>query len=230
MKSPDSKAGSFAEITDNSYSGNYAAQVTWKTGAVGIVDLVLDNWSEGVEVVAGQTYTLNAAVMAIEGSGLRLHVTLGFFNSTGSVINESTADWILGDSYEEKQHVGLAPTGAVNCWIAFRLFGNNSRWPTTTGITLIDNIQLWTEPVEINTIDKSFENDFSIFPNPVGDYLHIISESKINSIFIYNIQGLLLKKINENLNTVNFQEFQAGMYILHLKTKKGNLIKRIIKE
>ena len=225
----DVRAGSYAEITKNSFFGNYATQVTWKAGAEGIIDLVLDNWSEGVEVIAGQSYTLKAAVKAVEGIGLRLHVTLGFFNSAGNVINESTADWVLGDYYSEEQHTGIAPAGAVNCWLAFRLFGSNTRWPVSTGITRIDEVQLWTEPTEINSINNNFDNDFHIYPNPVGDKLNVSSNIEIISISVFNIYGQLIKTVQENFTNIYFGDILPGIYIVNLKSINGNIIKTVIK-
>ena len=223
-------SGSYAEITDSSFTGNYATQVTWKAGGVGMVELVLDNWSSRVEVVEGQSYTINAAVMATEDVGLRLHISLGFFNSAGSVINESTVDWGLSSSYVVKQHTGLAPPGAVNCWIAFRLFGSTTRWPESTGITLIDDVQLWTEPIVPNSIENNTENYLNVFPNPVSTLLRIESSDHIENVSIYDMQGQLIKIVSDNFDNIYCGNIVSGMYILKIIGEEKNIIRTIIKD
>ena len=228
----DSAAGSYAEIVDNSFDGDYAAQITWKSGASGIIDLVFDNWNTNVEVVAGNTYTLNAAIMAIEEPGLLLHITLGYFNSAGGVISESTSNWVLDDFYEIKEHTSTAPAGATNCWIAFRLYAENGgRWPAKTAITMIDNVELWESPPDEPSATLNLqEYEICLYPNPVPDRLYIETNSKIESIEVYNIHGHLVKKSVEGCNTIYMADLSAGLYIIRVNSALRSLVKTIIKQ
>lgn len=228
----DSIAGSYAEISENAFDGDYAAQITWKSGASGIIDLVFDNWGSKVEVIAGNTYTLNAAVMAIDEPGLLLHCTLGFFNSSGSVINESTRDWVTKDFYEVKELVSIAPAGATNCWIAFRLFAENGgRWPAKTGITLIDNVELWeTPPEETSAINNLSENGIRLYPNPVQERLQIESKNEILNIEVYNIHGNKVINTTEGFNTINMTGLPSGLYVVKVNCISGSNIQSIVKE
>lgn len=227
----DSAAGSYAEIVDESYTGSHAAQLTWKSGASGIIDLVLDNWLTGPEVVAGHSYTLNAAIMAVEGTGL-LHVSLGFFNSSGGVISESSKNWVLGDHYEVKEHVGTAPAGAINCWIAFRLFAENgSRWPEAKAITLIDDVQLWESPPDVTSINDVLPEDgLNLYPNPVANQLHVESKTEIRTISVYNMQGQLEKEIFKDFNDINMKDLSAGIYIIKVISDEETFFKTVVKE
>ena len=227
----DSAAGSYAEIVDESYTGGHAAQLTWKSGASGIIDLVFDNWLTGPEVVAGHRYTLNAAIMAVEGTGL-LHVSLGFFNSSGGVISESSKNWILDDHYEVKEHMGTAPAGAMNCWIAFRLFAENgSRWPEENAITLVDDVQLWESPPDVTSINDVLPEDgLNLYPNPVDRQLHVVSKTEIRTISVYNMQGQLEKEIFKDFTNINMKDLSPGIYIIKVISKEGTFFKTVVKE
>ncbi len=195
-------------------------------------NMVFDNWNSKPEVVAGNTYTLNAAIMAIEEPNLLLHCTLGFFNSAGAVLSESTINWVLNDFYEVKELVGIAPSGATNCWIAFRLFAENgARWPAKTGITLIDNVELWETPPDATFVTDNFpEYKISLYPNPVQESLHIVSENRIKSIDIYDIHGNLVKKFVEDCSTVNMADLATGLYLVRVNFASESYIQTIMKK
>lgn len=62
------------------------------------------------------------------------------------------------------------------------------------------------------------ENDFEIHPNPVDDILYIKSEKIIKEINIYNIVGIKLSTINNQLSTVSIDMsgFNSGIYFIDI--------------
>lgn len=84
----------------------------------------------------------------------------------------------------------------------------------------------------LNLTNENFTdlNTFSLYPNPVKDNLYIYSESNSSttSIKIYNLQGKLLQETtNESINASNLSK---GLYIVKVKTEKGEISKKFIKE
>jgi hypothetical protein len=117
-----------------------------------------------------------------------------------------------------------------NCQIRFELTslrGNN---------IYIDNFDLG----DATGVGKSFENqfDFNLFPNPVNDNLSISFKQPVIAHFelsIYSIDGaLILTKAypfaseSEQID-FNIEALHSGVYLFEIKSDKGNLIKRFIK-
>lgn len=86
------------------------------------------------------------------------------------------------------------------------------------------------------SINKTTETTFNIFPNPVTDIVTIINNENIGGIeevVVYDMNGKKVKsqKGNNNKNEVqlNMENFARGSYLLHVKTKEGTAIKKLIK-
>lgn len=69
--------------------------------------------------------------------------------------------------------------------------------------------------------EVAFQNDLTIYPNPVNNILNIESRSTIFSIEIIDIKGRVILKSKENSNRTSYQkEFQI---IFWSQQKKGRL-------
>lgn len=68
----------------------------------------------------------------------------------------------------------------------------------------------------------------SIYPNPTQSELHILSESQIKSIQLFDITGKLIPVQLEN-NKISMQELSNGYYNLLIETETGVFNKKVIK-
>ncbi|HPD64579.1 MAG TPA: T9SS type A sorting domain-containing protein [Bacteroidia bacterium] len=86
-------------------------------------------------------------------------------------------------------------------------------------------------PNSINN-NSSVRIDFSMYPNPVKDYLDIRFTRKGNhSIEIYNILGRrILKKdiYNSDRMRISFENLQNGMYVVMYRAENGKVITKTI--
>jgi hypothetical protein len=76
------------------------------------------------------------------------------------------------------------------------------------------------------------EPSVQVYPNPVTDELHIISEAKIQSVSLFGPSGnciQLLSNISEYTLLVNTRNLAIGMYMLKIETSKGMAIRKLIK-
>ena len=73
-----------------------------------------------------------------------------------------------------------------------------------------------------------------MFPNPVRDRLTIQSESAIQYVSVYDINGRMLKSStlsNPEINYVlNINELSKGIYFIKIQTDSGIQTGKVIKE
>ena len=76
----------------------------------------------------------------------------------------------------------------------------------------------------------NFESNFQIYPIPVVSEFYIETTEVHNSIYIYSLQGVLLKKriINTTNAKIDVNDLSSGVYILELLNPKGTFQKKII--
>jgi len=74
------------------------------------------------------------------------------------------------------------------------------------------------------------ENNIRIFPNPTEKYFNLSGVQGPISVSIYDMQGRLVKSIDNTLNyTVDTSSLQTGSYLLHLKNSSSTItIQKII--
>ena len=91
---------------------------------------------------------------------------------------------------------------------------------------------------EINNavnVNEFKENQITcdIYPNPVGDKLTIATEMNVEEISIYDIYGrqTMRQQVNETTRqqVVEVANLETGIYFINIKTDKGNIVRRFIK-
>jgi hypothetical protein len=71
-----------------------------------------------------------------------------------------------------------------------------------------------------------------VYPNPVTEELHIMSETKIQSVTLSGLSGnciQLLTNISEYTLLINTRNLAPGMYMLRIETSKGIVVRKLIK-
>lgn len=122
---------------------------------------------------------------------------------------------------------GLSITDAANIRYAVKqtVYDHLSDWNVGPYDYLLDTSCLVLE-VGKNT---NHEN-WTVFPNPVTDVLYIkfFGNAPKNTLYIYNMQGVLMKEMEvEQTTTISFDEFSSGLYIIK---SDGEQPVRIIKK
>ncbi len=84
------------------------------------------------------------------------------------------------------------------------------------------------------TYDKPMENTLSIdiYPNPVSHTLWIDSPIEIEQVTIYDLSGRALNSFNANsrLLGIPMNNLKNGVYIIKLKTRQGEVVKKFVKQ
>jgi hypothetical protein len=94
----------------------------------------------------------------------------------------------------------------------------------------------FTLQFEGDVILGSFDNPLeaiSIFPNPTGGLLNIISpDEPITGIEIYDVRGRKLSDLPVNSQgnyTLDISDLESSLYFITIITKNGSITKRIVK-
>jgi len=88
---------------------------------------------------------------------------------------------------------------------------------------------IWNNLLSAESYSKT---DFKIYPNPVsGNVLYIKTNENI-TVQIFDVLGksILTKQINSNQNKIDVSELKQGLYLINLKTEKGSITKKIIRQ
>lgn len=72
-----------------------------------------------------------------------------------------------------------------------------------------------------NLSQASSSNNFSLYPNPVNEFLKFESPYKIESITIMAMNGSILKSFNGTINPIDCSDFANGLYLIQIKTSEG---------
>src|SRR5690606_23022887 len=107
----------------------------------------------------------------------------------------------------------------------------NYQRPVTTKY---DNLTITAvNQVPLN-IEEVLASKFNIFPNPVTDVVTITNNENIaiEEVIVYEMNGKIVKlqkSNNESEIQLNMESFATGTYLLHIETKEGMAVKKVIK-
>jgi len=79
---------------------------------------------------------------------------------------------------------------------------------------------------------KVYQNDLTIFPNPVKDQFTITypTDYPSGNIDLFTINGQLIKSYNKLEMTIDINELPAGVYMLQLNLAEETIFKKLIKQ
>jgi len=80
---------------------------------------------------------------------------------------------------------------------------------------------------------ESFVNkNFSVYPNPANDVININKTSNVamTSAQVTDINGRVVKSVNNEVSQINISELNAGVYFLKINTAQGSGTTKVIKK
>ncbi|WP_178989901.1 T9SS type A sorting domain-containing protein [Winogradskyella schleiferi] len=230
-----SDGGYIVAGTSQSYDGdltnNQGGQDFWvlKLDALGImqwqntfggtsedIGIDIEETVDGGYIMTGQTNSNDGDVSG-NGSGSFYDYWVIKLNSTGTLLWQKC---IGGNSNDMGTAIGLTADGGYI--VAGR---SNSNGSGNHGLYDFFVVKLEPETLSIETNINTIS--FHIYPNPTSDRVLINSNANIESITVYSILG-------EHITTstkkeMNLNGYASGMYLFELKTDKGNIFKKVIK-
>lgn len=90
----------------------------------------------------------------------------------------------------------------------------------------IDNLLQYAEPIS-GLISNKLDPAISVYPNPATDIIRVkTDENALPLLQLYSLNGVLLKVANDK--QISVSEFEAGTYLLKVKTSKGMFSKVVM--
>ncbi|MFO8087577.1 MAG: C25 family cysteine peptidase [Bacteroidales bacterium] len=146
----------------------------------------------------------------------------------------SEADYDFLEFYIDNQLIGrwsgvqsqwseaafMVPAGQHTfTWIYSKDYG----WDEGDDCAWLDDILFPPNDLFSAVDEKTAESDIAVYPNPTTDQLTVQSDRKISSVELYDLSGrLLVQEIIHNANAkLQLGSFQAGVYLLKVKTEDG---------
>ena len=83
----------------------------------------------------------------------------------------------------------------------------------------------------VGTDEIIITEEFCIYPNPVKDVLHILAPEKLRSIELYDLQGRLVRKQTQDLESIELQGLTPGQYVMKVTLQDGKVFTdKVVKE
>ncbi len=82
-------------------------------------------------------------------------------------------------------------------------------------------------PLGIKEINNNISMD--IYPNPVGDMMYINSAESIDKIEIYGLSGAV-HQVELKGNSINLSALASGLYFIRVRTGRGVIVRKFIKQ
>ena len=104
--------------------------------------------------------------------------------------------------------------------------GPSAQTLTPTAVPSFSNISIKWTPIATALEDVTYSNLFNVYPNPTNSTI-FVSGIDINEIEIRSITGKNL--LTSNLQNINLTSLPKGVYLVIVKAKNGNVIKKLVK-
>lgn len=217
----------------NSFSANFSNSTD---AAIGSNALFVDLQSSGQNLADGflesPSYPCfnglknNTATLSFEAKAQNSSDQIQILIKTKSFNGEEEnilSDPISLSSVYQKVNFELQLKESVATWQVRILFGtiSNAIW--------LDEFNLTTKDTDIvNSISTLETTNFS-HPNPVAQYLNISNENEnYTGIYLYTINGQLIKSFDPNSNTLFVDDVKNGTYLLALESLRNKITQKII--
>jgi hypothetical protein len=135
---------------------------------------------------------------------------------------------LANDVYELKQY-SFTPATTATYYLGFN--AKNDVNPTGVHALFIDNLFVDQVVLSVKGVDAS---KFTVYPNPANNILNISNSVNdlISNVQINDLTGKTVKESNfvaQSSIQMSISDIAAGVYMLTIKTDKGSITKKIVK-
>ncbi|NDV47229.1 T9SS C-terminal target domain-containing protein [Paludibacter sp. 221] len=187
--------------TKDVWKWNYAVSQTSLTIAIPVESVALSE--NNVEIFVDESYTLSATVLPENATNKKI-TWVSSDENVVSVANGQLTALKAGEAIITVSTEDGSYSDA--CMVVVKLKG-------TTG-----------------SPQGSIEQPFLLYPNPVNDILYIQSEIPFISVTICDVEGQVMKHVENNVPEIDMSNLSEGIYLVKIWTLEGNFIHKIKKK
>ena len=94
-------------------------------------------------------------------------------------------------------------------------------------LTKVEFVVVVTDTVSVSELDKV---EFEVYPNPATEYVRITSNSEIESLVIFSVDGKMVhsQDVNQEETMIDVTSFAKGSYIVRMISNGEFVVRRII--
>ena len=96
----------------------------------------------------------------------------------------------------------------------------------SSGTMLIDYVRIYQN--NSLSLDEKKINNFRIYPNPANEIINIKTQNNIDLVEVYDVFGKLIISQSEQVNTINVENLDSGLYLLNIYAEGIKTIKKVI--
>ena len=164
-------------------------------------------------VINMRTKIGTAATAAAQTTTLKTHA-----NFTPLVYTEQTATY-------------TAPA-AGNYYVGFECY-SPIHSATQQAYVLLDAVSVTSNLPPLSNNQFDLLDSLSVFPVPATTQVNVsLDDALLESIEIADVNGRIVKsiKVNATSTIINVSDLSTGVYMMNIKSDKGNVVKKIVKE
>ncbi|NOU17493.1 MAG: T9SS type A sorting domain-containing protein [Bacteroidales bacterium] len=224
-----------SELVDASSKLKYEKSIDVETLKDPMISIGLNVTSSNVSLelkalkdLTGDNLVLYCAIVKdsiLDGNVYYYNVLRKFIPNPGGILI-STSDWVSGQTISQSIPVNIDNSSSEFINARVVVFVQNS---TTLQVYQAASFKLSAltgdHPIDISNL-------VDIYPNPVNDYLIIESETSIDRLMIFDIAGRVVGNYTpaQTRYSVPVQNMESGIYIIKGNIKKGQFIRKFVKQ
>lgn len=153
---------------------------------------------------------------------------VGAFTTIAVSINPTLTTTGYPFAWTQYSYTVSGLTGVVPCKIGFRYFVTNGG-PDGANSNII-GVDTFSVDRPLSS-DSFFKNNFSIYPNPVGNVLNITTKNDmvINNVSITDVNGRVVSTSSSVINSVDVSDLSSGVYFISVETNEGKGTSKFVK-
>ncbi|WMN11394.1 T9SS type A sorting domain-containing protein [Marivirga salinae] len=198
-------------------------------------DLITESSTSTLSLTPSETTTYTLTGIPENGCGvntINFTIEVTDLATPGILVSNNVLESsVEGDSYQWYLN-GEILEGERGKVLVAQESGEYSVEVSKANCTKISDAYTFSE--EVLNANKALANAVHLYPNPVKDVLKIDMENiKEIEVTIFTLSGKFMDKMNlnsEKEQSIDMSKFSKGTYLLQLKSGKGTITKRIIKQ
>jgi N-acetylneuraminic acid mutarotase len=182
-------------------------------------DAVSDTWTKAADFPSVKRYYAR-----MENVGNKL-IIFGGIDSLDNFFNEA---WY----YEAGTGFTLGPSLPAAARKGGMSAASTSKFYYTCGVNASGRLkQTWALDVPVGISENNREKVFQIYPNPVAENIHIVSESqRILNLTLVNLSGeIIFQREMIREENIDVSELSPGIFLLRIADENGYFVKKFFK-